>query len=123
MGLFSAIGKMAKAVAPKIIKGLKGAKNIGAKVVKGISRGAGKIIKGIKRGIMNALGKLNIKVTGQTKGATGVEQVVKRGGQAPVKLSTKLQKQGKFKMGGKPNVGGKKGKRKLTQSEMDMIEM
>ena len=105
MGLFSAIGKLAKAVAPKIIKGLKGAKNIGTKVVKGISRGAGKIIKGMKRGIMNALGKLNIKVTGQTKGATGVEQVIKRGGGT-----------GKI-------IKGKKPKRKLTQSEMDMIEM
>lgn len=123
MGLLSMIGRAVKAVAPKVIKGLKGARNIGAKVVKGITRGAGKIIKGMKRGIMNALGKLNIKVTGQTKGATGVEQVVKRGAKAPVKLSTKLQKQGKFKMGGKPNVGGKKAKRKLSSAEMEMIEM
>jgi hypothetical protein len=123
MGLFSAIGRVVKAVAPKIIKGLKGAKNIGGKVIKGITRGASKIAKGLKRGIMNALGKLNINITGQTRGATGVEKVVKSVSKAPVKLSKQLQKKGKFKMGGKPNVGGKKAKRKLSSAEMEMFEI
>ena len=124
MSIFSMIGKVAKATAPKIIKGIKGLKSGAGKAFKGLSRGVGKIVKGIKSGIMNALGKLNIKLTGQTRGATGVEKVIsKSGGKAPTKLSKKLQKQGKFKPGGKPNVGGKKSKRRLTESEMDMIEM
>ena len=117
------IGKVAKATAPKIIKGIKGLKAGAGKAFKGITRGIGRLVKGIKSGIMNALGKLNIKVTGQTRGATGVEKVVSKGVKAPTKLSKKLQRQGKFKPGGKPNVGGKKGKRRLTESEMDMIEM
>ena len=123
MSIFSMIGKVAKATAPKIIKGIKGLKSGAGKAFKGLSRGVGKIVKGIKSGIMNALGKLNIKLTGQTRGATGVEKVISKGGQAPTKLSKKLQRQGKFKPGGKPNVGGKKGKRRLTEAEMDMIEM
>ena len=123
MSFLNFIGKVAKATAPKIIKGIKGLKSGAGKVLKGISRGVGKIVKGIKSGVMNALGKLNIKVTCQTRGATGVEKVISKAGSAPKKLSTKLRKDGKFKIGGKPNVGGKKAKRKLTESEMEMIEM
>lgn len=123
MSFLNFIGKIAKATAPKIIKGIKGLKSGAGKALKGLKSGAGKIVKGIKSGIMNALGKMNIKVTGQARGATGVEKVVSKSAQAPTKLSKKLQRAGKFKPGGKPNVGGKKAKRRLTESEMDMIEM
>ena len=41
MSLLSFIGKMAKATAPKIIKGIKGLKSGAGKVIKGLSRGVG----------------------------------------------------------------------------------
>jgi len=125
MGFLSFIGKIAKNVAPKVIKGIKGLKSGAGKIYKGLSRGAGKIVKGIKSGIRSAIEKLGFKLTGQSTGARGVEKVISKGaGSAPKKLSKKLRDKGKFKLpGGKPNVGGKKGKRRLTESEMDMIEM
>ena len=46
MGFFSSIGRMFKAVAPKIIKGIKAS---APKIMRGVKAGAGKIMKGVKR--------------------------------------------------------------------------
>jgi len=68
MGFFSSIGRMFKAVAPKIIKGIKAS---APKIMRGVKSGAGKVMKGVKR-----LGrKLGILKTPASKSPANIKNI------------------------------------------------
>jgi len=109
MGLLSFIGKLTKAVAPKVIKTIKGLKGSAGKVLKGIKGGAMKVMKGIKAGMRGILDKMGVKVSGQTTGSVGKETVR---GTARIPKGVKKQM-----------VSGSKKRKKLSGADLEMMEI
>ena len=68
MSFLSSIGRMLKAIAPKVIKGIKAS---APKIIKGIKKGAGKIKKGLK----SAGQKLGIFKKSDPKSAANIKNI------------------------------------------------
>ena len=109
MGLLSFIGKVTKAIAPKVIKTIKGLKGSAGKVLKGIKGGALKVMKEIKAGMRGILNKMGVKMTGQSRGNVGKEVV-----RGTPRIPKGVKKQ---------TVGGSKTRKKLSGADLEMMEI